>query len=217
MTPEPLQFSHAPFELKLNSAGVDLVGRGEHLAHVVHHAGVGRRIGSRGRAHRRLIDHDRVGMLAQEHLVDERALARAGDAGDHRQHAGRDVDADVLQVVVARVLDRAAVPLGCAHVTLDRQRLLEVRGRQRVGTQQVAIAALEHDSAAGRARVRADVDDVIGDLDHVGIVLDDEHGVALVAQLLQQLVEPVHVARVQADARLVEDVHDVDQAAARGA
>ena len=61
--------------------------------------------------------------------------------------------------------------------------------------------------------MRPDVDDVIGDLDHVGIVLDDDHGVALVAKLLQELVEPVHVARVQPDARLVEDVHDVDEAA----
>ena len=58
------------------------------------------------------------------------------------------------------------------------------------------------------------VDDVIGDLDDVGVVLDDDDRVALVAQLREQLVEPVHVARVEADARLVEDVHDVDEAAA---
>src|SRR2546421_12073497 len=32
----------------------------------------------------------------------QRALARAGDAGEHRQPALRDLDADVLEVVLAR-------------------------------------------------------------------------------------------------------------------
>ncbi len=45
-------------------------------------------------------------------------------------------------------------------------------------------------------------------------MLDDQHGVAPVAQELEQLGQPMHVARVESDARLVEDVHDVDQAAA---
>ena len=62
--------------------------------------------------------------------------------------------------------------------------------------------------------MRPDVDDVIGNLDHVRIVLDDDDRVALVAQLLEQLVETMDVARVQADARLVEDVHHVHEAAA---
>ncbi len=45
-------------------------------------------------------------------------------------------------------------------------------------------------------------------------MLDDDHGVALVAQFLEQLGQAVHVAGVEADARLVEDVHHVDEAAA---
>ena len=52
-------------------------------------------------------------------------------------------------------------------------------------------------------------------LDHVRVMLHDDDRVALVAQLLQQLIQAVHVARVQADARLVEDVHHVHQAAAQ--
>ena len=58
---------------------------------------------------------------------------------------------------------------------------------------------------------RAEVDDVVGDRDRLGLVLDDEHGVALVAQLQQQLVHPLDVVRVQADRRLVEDVGDVGE------
>jgi hypothetical protein len=34
-----------------------------------------------------------------------RTLGRAGDAGEHRQPALRDVDADVLEVVLARAQD----------------------------------------------------------------------------------------------------------------
>ena len=60
----------------------------------------------------------------------------------------------------------------------------------------------------------AHVDDVVSDLDDVRIVLDHDDRVALVAQLLQQLIEPMDVAWMEADARLVEDVGHVDKAAA---
>src|ERR687890_136914 len=43
------------------------------------------------------------------------------------------------------------------------------------------------------------------------LVLDDQHGVALVAQLQQQVVHPLDVMRVQPDRRLVEDVGDVGE------
>ena len=57
----------------------------------------------------------------------------------------------------------------------------------------------------------AEVDDVVGDRDRLGLVLDDEHGVALVPQLQQQVVHPLDVVRVQADRGLVEDVGDVGE------
>ena len=71
--------------------------------------------------------------------------------------------------------------------------------------------ALEADRAAAGAGARAEVDDVVGDRDRLGLVLDDEHGVALVAQAQQQVVHPLDVVRVQADRRLVEDVGDVGE------
>ena len=42
--------------------------------------------------------------LGGDRVEDQRALARAGDAGEHRQPALRDRDADVLEVVHARAL-----------------------------------------------------------------------------------------------------------------
>ncbi len=64
------------------------------------------------------------------------------------------------------------------------------------------------------AGARADVHDPVGDLDRVLVVLDDDQCVAHVAQAHQGLDEPVVVALVQADGRLVEHVQHADQAGA---
>ena len=100
----------------------------EQIADEREEAGVGRGIGSRRPADRRLVDLDHlvderdaldpvvraglVGGLVQrarerlvEDVVDERRLARAADAGDRRQQAERNADVDVLQVVGARAAD----------------------------------------------------------------------------------------------------------------
>ncbi len=52
---------------------------------------------------------------------------------------------------------------------------------------------------------------MVGDRDGLGLVLDDEHGVALVAQLQQQFVHALDVVRVQSDRRLVEHVGDIGE------
>ncbi|MNF95049.1 hypothetical protein D3C84_777860 [compost metagenome] len=58
--------------------------------------------------------------------------------------------------------------------------------------------------------MRSNVDDIVRYLDDVGIMLDDNDGVAFVAQLLKQIVQPVHIARVQPNAWLIEDIGDID-------
>jgi hypothetical protein len=42
--------------------------------------------------------------LRGDRVEHQRALARAGDAGEHRQPALRDLDAEVLEVVLARAV-----------------------------------------------------------------------------------------------------------------
>ena len=71
------------------------------------------------------------------------------------------------------------------------------------------------DVAAVLPRARADVDHVVGDLDGVLVVLDDEHRVAEVAQADERVDQAVVVALVQPDRRLVEHVEHADQAASR--
>ena len=56
-----------------------------------------------------------------------------------------------------------------------------------------------------------EVDDVIGGAHRLFVVLDDDHRVAEVAQLLERGEEPRVVALVQPDRRLVEDVQHADE------
>ena len=74
------------------------VGLRERLADRVEQSGVGRRVAASRAADRALVDRHHA-VPARDRPVDQRALARAGHAGDHHQHAERDVDIDVLQVV----------------------------------------------------------------------------------------------------------------------
>jgi hypothetical protein len=55
---------------------------------------------------------------------------------------------------------------------------------------------------------------MVGEGDDVRVVLDDQHGVPLVAQPQQQIAEASHITRVQPDARFVEDVRHPGQARA---
>ena len=59
----------------------------------------------------------------------------------------------------------------------------------------------------------SDVDDPVGRAHHVLVVLHHDDRVAHVAQLLQRVDEPLVVALMQSDGRLVEDVEHIDQLA----
>ena len=65
--------------------------------------------------------------------------------------------------------------------------------------------------AAVFARARTEVDHVVGGAHRLFVVLDDDHRVAEVAQLLERREQPRVVALVQADRRLVEDVEHADE------
>ena len=63
-----------------------------------------------------------------------------------------------------------------------------------------------HHGAAAIAALGAHVDEPVGGLDHVQVVLDDDDGVAGVAQLQQHPEQQVYVGKVQAGGGLVQDV-----------
>ena len=63
-----------------------------------------------------------------------------------------------------------------------------------------------HDLAAAVAAFGAEVDDPIGGFDHLEIMLDHHHGVALIHQLMQHLQQFSHVVEMQACGGFIEQI-----------
>ena len=76
---------------------------------------------------------------------------------------------------------------------------------------QILDRAGHHDLATVLTGTRADVDDPVGVVDGVLVVLDDDQGVAQILQPDQRLDQPPVVLLVQADRRLLEHVQYADQ------
>ena len=211
--------------------------RREQLAHRVEGADIAGRVGARGLADRALVDEDRVGELLgaeqavvlagrfgrlaemacqrrRQHVLDQRRLARAAHAGDADQPLQRELDGDVLQVVLARALQdqpRRAVEHRPRQAQADGAPRAEVGAGQRLGAFQLVGRAVEDDAPALGAGAGAEVDDAVGRQHHRRVVLDDHQRVAGVAQPRHRLVDAVHVARVQADGGLVQHEERVHQ------
>src|SRR5687768_12225713 len=157
--------------------------------------------------------------VARERLVkdvlDERRLPRAGDARDGDEQAERDLDVDVAQVVLARVVDpdrllRVEPP--AFGWQLDLQLAAEVLpgDRLRGAADRVHRSLGDHLSAV-LAGAGSHVDDVVRGTHRLLVVLDDDDCVAEVAELLERREEARVVTLVQADGRLVEDVEHADE------
>ncbi len=156
------------------------------------------------------------GGLPQD-VLDERALARAADARHHGDDAEGDRDVDVLEVVVPGAPDDQRRAVGRAAVGRDGDRGLAAE----VAAGQGFLARLDlrrgpgrRDLSAAVARTGAEIDEMVGRLDHLAVVLDQDERVAQVAQVPQRREQPGVVARVQADRRLVEHVEHARQPAA---
>ena len=65
--------------------------------------------------------------------------------------------------------------------------------------------------AAVRAGSGPEVHDIVGLPDRILVVLDDDDGIAEIAQVDQRVEQALIVALMQADGGLVQDVHDADQ------
>ena len=89
--------------------------------------------------------------------------------------------------------------------------MAEVPPGGRVGGPQSLHGALEGDLPAGLPGAGTEIYHVVGHLDHLRLVLDDQHGVGLVAQAQQQVAQPLDVVGMQSGGRLVEHVGHVGE------
>ena len=130
----------------------------------------------------------------------------------------READVDVLEVVLAGAVDgELAARRRRAAYGGDRDRLAAGEVQAGLGVavlEQLLDRARVDDLAAVLAGAGADVDDPVGGPDGVLVVLDHDQGVAEVLEPDQGLDQPVVVALVQADARLVEHVEHAHEAGA---
>ena len=56
------------------------------------------------------------------------------------------------------------------------------------------------------ATLRTEVDDVVGNLDDIEVVFDDDNGIALIHQLVEYLDKTAYILEMETCGRLVEDV-----------
>jgi hypothetical protein len=125
----------------------------------------------------------------------------------------------LLQVVAARALDlQQVVSPGSRGVRLAGTAIFTRPDRylpvSESGWAMTSGRALGDDLSAMHPGTRADIHHVVGHADGVFVVLDHDHRVAHIAQVAQGAKQAFVVALMQADARLVEDIHDTDQARA---
>ena len=66
-----------------------------------------------------------------------------------------------------------------------------------------------HDLPACVTALGSEIDDMIGCLDHVEVVLDEQNGVSGVHETIERLQQPLDVGEMQSRRRLVEDVDGV--------
>ena len=155
-----------------------------------------------------------VGERLVDDVVDERRLARAGDAGDGDEAADREARRRRLSGCARAAPRTVNQPLSAARragTSIERapERKapvsdLRLRSTLRRGPCGDHVAAV-------LAGSRPHVDEPVGAAHHLLVVLDDEHRVAEVAQRLERPDQAVVVALVQADRRLVEDVEHADE------
>ncbi len=195
------------FGVGAEQGGLDAVGLGERLADWVEQAGVGRGVAAPDPL---IADWSTVTTSSRPRPSRRSASScRPGHAGDHDEHAEGDVDVDVLEVVGARPRTSSAM-VGVRTVSLSEARSSRWRP--------VSVSLARRPSTLPSktispplCRPRTEIDDVVDDRDRLGLVLHDQHRVALVAQSQQQVVHPLDVVRVEPDGRLVEHVGDVGQ------
>ncbi len=161
-------------------------------------------------------DGELAGDGAVERLDEEGGLAAARDAGDAGEQAERDVDGDVLEVVLARAFDGEAAAACRLAPLLRRGDLLEageiLPGEAGGRGHDLFRRALRHHLAAVDAGAGAHIHHMIGGEDRLLVMLDHEHGVAHVAQRFERVEQAGIVALMQADRRLVQHIEHAGQA-----
>ena len=196
MTPAPLQLGQAPSELALNSAGFTPLAFANAL-----------RIGSSSPVYV-------AGLLRREPRIAVWSTVTTPSRPDTEPWISELLPEPATPVMTTSTPSGMSTSTSCRLCVLaprtssapDGVRTVSLRAARSSRCRPVTVPLLrspstvpsKHDLAAGGTGARAEVDDVVGDLDRLRLVLHDQHGVALVAQLQQQVVHALDVVGVHA-------------------
>ena len=216
--------------------------RGKQLANCVPSAHITDGVGAGGFADRGLVDKHHIAQMVgaqqtvvqargfggfakvaeqgrRQHILNQARLAGTRHTGDADQALQRELHRDVLQVVLAHAFQNHARRAVGDHAFEAHAHLLsaaQIRTGHGVGQAQFVGGAVKHNVPALLPRARAHVDHTVSSQHDGRVVFDHHQRIAGIAQSVHGFGDAAHVARVQADARLVQHKQGVDQRSAQG-
>ena len=96
-----------------------------------------------------------------------------------------------------------------ARLGLEVAALAQHLTRTGAAVQQLLVVALKDDVSALAARSGAQIDDVVGNADHLAVMLDEQHRVARVTQAANRVFHLLDIVVVQTRAGLIQDIEHV--------
>ena len=155
--------------------------------------------------------------LCKEDVEGERRFPGTAHARDDDEFVPGDGDREILQVVLAGAPDLDVVPVRIAALpSTSYHRRDNPAGLREVGPQvgpglrrwvscDLFRGPCSHEVPSGLAALRSEIDDVVGALDHLGVVFDDDDAVPGADQVLEGREQDRDVAGVESHGGLVED------------
>src|SRR5262245_31264521 len=168
--------------------------------------------------HRKGFDTESTSQCPVERVFNERALARAGHAGDADQHPEGKPHDQVFEVVLARSGDHQdfAGSRASGLWQIDMFFTSQITSGQRTSILQKFLGRRSTDDlTAFFAGLRSYLDNMVGRFDHMAIVLYDDNRISDRGQILENSGEQVRVPCVEADRRFVEYIQCADEARAK--
>ena len=209
-------------------------------AKIIPQANVRSRVGTRRAANRRLVDIDNLidtldalDFLIRTHRArrtvngirkgrcdgvgNQGALTRSRHAGNNRKRTKLDLGGNVFEVVGAGARDLKAAATGFAAFFghTDHPLAGQIGARHRFGTRHdIGRRSCRNHVSAVNARTGAHIDHVVGSANRILIVLDDDNGIADIAQALKCLDQAFVVALMKTNRRLIQNVQNAHESGA---
>ena len=150
----------------------------------------------------------------RQHILDQSGFTRTTDAGHTHQALERNLDMDLLEIVLSYAFKNQPRRVFC-YQPLETHAYLfaptQIGARKGICPPQVLRRAIKYDLPALLAGARAHIDHPICCQHDCGVVFNYHQGVARVPQALHRLNDAVHIAWMKSNAGLIQNKKGIDQ------